>query len=170
MKKAPEIPTIPKVVGQRMKEARLERGLTQAELGERLRPYLGRGWSKQAVSAAEDGRREFTAAELIAIAACLEKTLGSFFMIAPGPQGFVQFPGGYKVPAGELHSIVYGWGRPEPLPQEMRAMLRQYAERLSRQMSEASEAADIMLHLAEGIEPKAALHSPTEGDKDDHEE
>lgn len=56
------------VIGQRITRAREETGWSQAEIGVKLGGYLGKPWPRQAVSAAEKGRRAFTAAELVALA------------------------------------------------------------------------------------------------------
>lgn len=50
--------------------ARLRRGRhwPQAHLGDLVSGYLDKPWSRQAVSAAEKGRRAFTVIELVAIA------------------------------------------------------------------------------------------------------
>lgn len=68
------------VVGQWIIRAREEVGLTQAQLGEELGRYLGRSWPRQAVSAAEKGRRSFTAAELVALAAVLGRSVESLLV------------------------------------------------------------------------------------------
>lgn len=59
------------VIGQWITIGREQTEMTQAELGERLGKLLGKPWSRQAVSAAEKGRRAFTAAELVAFAIVL---------------------------------------------------------------------------------------------------
>jgi transcriptional regulator with XRE-family HTH domain len=68
------------VVGQWITRAREEVGLTQAQLGEELGRYLGKPWPRQAVSAAEKGRRSFTAAELVALAAVLGRSVDSLLV------------------------------------------------------------------------------------------
>lgn len=57
-----------KVVAKRMREARERAGQTQQELGESLEPLLGKRWTRQSVSAAEQGDRAFTAIDIVAIA------------------------------------------------------------------------------------------------------
>ena len=54
-------------VGNRIRELRESQGLSQAQLGERLQ----KPWPRQAVSAAEQGRRAFTVAELSGLSAAL---------------------------------------------------------------------------------------------------
>jgi transcriptional regulator with XRE-family HTH domain len=92
------------LIGRRIAAARTERGLTQAQLGELLGPWLGHAWLKQAVSQAEQGRRDFTAEELLGLSACLEQPLGFFFQ--GDGEGPIEFSGGMTIPARELASIV----------------------------------------------------------------
>ncbi|MGH3276708.1 MAG: helix-turn-helix domain-containing protein [Streptosporangiaceae bacterium] len=55
-------------VGQRIRDRRDELGMTQEEFGRRVGHFLGKPWSRSTVSVAENARRAFTAAELVAIA------------------------------------------------------------------------------------------------------
>lgn len=59
------------VIGGWIAQRREDTGLTQSQVGDELGKYLGKPWSRQAVSAAEKGRRSFTAAELVAFAVVL---------------------------------------------------------------------------------------------------
>lgn len=59
------------VIARWITEGREVTGMTQVQLGQRLGEILGKPWPKQAVSAAEKGRRSFTAAELVAFAVAL---------------------------------------------------------------------------------------------------
>jgi transcriptional regulator with XRE-family HTH domain len=58
------------VVGQNLKASREGKGLSQRALGKLVEPYLGE-WVPQQISAAEHGRRGFSAAELMAFASVL---------------------------------------------------------------------------------------------------
>ncbi|HYN35362.1 MAG TPA: helix-turn-helix transcriptional regulator, partial [Actinomycetota bacterium] len=71
---------IPEIVGRRVREARKDIGLSQANLGERLGWYLDKPWFPQAVSEAEAGRRNFTAEELFALAIVVKRPLSWFFL------------------------------------------------------------------------------------------
>lgn len=70
------------VVGANIADLREARRLSQAELGELLGRYLDKPWARQAVSAAEKGRRAFAVSELVAMALALGVTL--FDLLAPG--------------------------------------------------------------------------------------
>jgi transcriptional regulator with XRE-family HTH domain len=83
-------------VGQRIRARRDELGLTQEEFGRRLGELLGRPWSRSTVSVAENGRRAFTAAELVAIASVLETSPAGLLTPPPG-ESEVELPGGARL-------------------------------------------------------------------------
>lgn len=72
------------VVGYWITQGREQSGKKQAELGAELGEYLDKPWPRQAVSAAEKGRRAFTAAELVAWAFVLGCTVESLLQPPPG--------------------------------------------------------------------------------------
>lgn len=71
---------VEELIGERLRQARELRDWTQQELGAALEPYLGRPWTRQAVSNAEKGGRDFGAAELLAFATVLRQHVPWFFM------------------------------------------------------------------------------------------
>jgi transcriptional regulator with XRE-family HTH domain len=82
------------VVGANVARLREHHRLSQAELGEELGKYLGKPWTRQAVSAAEKGRRAFAVAELIALAAALKSDVAELlglYLARPGES--VELPG-----------------------------------------------------------------------------
>jgi transcriptional regulator with XRE-family HTH domain len=83
------------LVGRRITEARREHGMTQAELGQAIAPYMGKPWAKQTVSLVEEGRRELSVPELLALALVLVRPLHWF--IREAGQEAVTFPGGERV-------------------------------------------------------------------------
>lgn len=86
---------VEELVGQRVKQARERQGITQEQLGEWLEPLLGRPWARQAVSTAEQGKRAFTAAELVAIA----------YVVGVAPHVLLQMPPGVdavEMPSGSF--------------------------------------------------------------------
>lgn len=88
-----EVRTPQQVVGLALRARRNELGLTQEQAGQRIGRLLGREWSRSSMSIAEDGGRNFGAAELVAIAAALETSIDALFR---PPLGVVAFgvPGG----------------------------------------------------------------------------
>jgi transcriptional regulator with XRE-family HTH domain len=68
------------VIGEQVTRAREDVGLSQAELGSELGRLLGKPWPRQAVSQAEKGRRSFNAAELVAFAAALGRSVESLLV------------------------------------------------------------------------------------------
>lgn len=100
---------IEEVIGQRMSEVREAAGVTQAAFGEMLEATLGRPWSRQSVSAAEKGRRAFTAVELVALADALEVPIIEL-LSPPMSVEHVELPTGAKVAARELYPSPGGAG------------------------------------------------------------
>ncbi len=86
--------------------------MSQADLGRALAPLLGRPWSRQAMSAAEKGARDFKVAELVAIARVLGTTVSQ--LVLPGPEVMssregrraIVFPSGQTITAMELMDAV----------------------------------------------------------------
>ncbi len=70
---------VEEVVGRRMREIRDGKGMTQEQLGQEVGKMLGKPWPRQTVSAAEAGRRAFTAVELVVIARALDVYVGHLF-------------------------------------------------------------------------------------------
>jgi transcriptional regulator with XRE-family HTH domain len=94
-------------IGKRVREAREQARLTQEELGEAMayegQASLGHRWSKQTVSAAEAGKREFVAEELLVLALILEKPIWWFFGLGDTAADIadfdkVQLPNGFYLP------------------------------------------------------------------------
>ncbi|HET9566463.1 MAG TPA: helix-turn-helix transcriptional regulator [Mycobacterium sp.] len=70
--------------------------MTQEQLGLKLEPLLGREWSRQAVSSAEQGNRAFTATELVAVARVLGTSV-TWLMTPPIAARAIEMPTGYKI-------------------------------------------------------------------------
>lgn len=85
-------------VGRRIHDRREELGMTQEEFGQKLLPALGTAWSRQTVSAAEKGKRAFTAGELLAIAQVLNVRIPRL-LTPPIDVMKVQFPSGITFPS-----------------------------------------------------------------------
>ncbi|MFD1660008.1 helix-turn-helix transcriptional regulator [Streptomyces caeni] len=84
---------IEEVIGANLQWIREDQGMTQAQLGEAVARHLGKPWSRQAVSAAEKGRRAFSAADLLALALVLDVTIPSFFLLRDWNRDDVELPG-----------------------------------------------------------------------------
>jgi transcriptional regulator with XRE-family HTH domain len=81
------------------------RGKTSpSELGAALALWLGKPWTRQAVWEAENGKRVFTAAELLALAAALGVTLPQLFESADD----LDLPSGRTMPATAIEALVLG--------------------------------------------------------------
>ncbi|NKV31149.1 helix-turn-helix domain-containing protein [Rhodococcus hoagii] len=90
------------IVGERVRDMRERRGLSQPELGRRLKPLLGVAWPKQTVSSAEKGKRSFTASDLVALAHVLQVPVG-YLLKAPMGVDSVELGSGASIPAESLH-------------------------------------------------------------------
>ena len=96
---------VEEVVGWQVQKRRDALGLTQDQLGRQLTPFLGRPWSRQAVSAAEKGDRLFGAAELVALAAALHTTVGDLLR-PPVQESAVDLGGPDAFPREMLLAVV----------------------------------------------------------------
>lgn len=125
-------------IGRGISEARTQRGITQAELGERLERYTGKAWSRQAVSSAELGNRAFTAADLLALSLALETPvtlLMAPMTVAPGNNS-LDLPTGEQLPGETVLEVCFG-------PAESRSD----GEVLSRLVDTWSSAQDLATRL-----------------------
>lgn len=71
----PNAPSLEEAVGANIRRMLERAGVTQEAFGQRLATYLESPWTRQAVSAATKGKRAFTAAELVTLAAVLDSTV-----------------------------------------------------------------------------------------------
>lgn len=97
------VPTveIAQVIGERIAQAREESEWSQAELGSRLGELLGKPWSRQAVWTAEQGRRVFTAVELVALAYVFDVSIERLMRPFREIDG-ITMPGGQRLEWSEL--------------------------------------------------------------------
>ncbi len=70
---------IEQVIGDNIKKRRSDLGLSQTELGREIGMYFGTAWPAQTVSAAEKGRRQFIAAEVMVLARILHCRVQDLF-------------------------------------------------------------------------------------------
>lgn len=97
--------TIEQLVGENMKAARERADLSQEELGQRLKPLLGKAWSRHAVSIAEGGGRSFVVAELAALALVLETSI--LRLLGPSEDERVKFPG-KGIARAQMFDVLFG--------------------------------------------------------------
>jgi hypothetical protein len=105
------------LVGRRIKQARSEMPvilaggqevpLDQEGLGKMLEPQLGKAWTKQAVSAAETGRRVIDITELMAFSSVLAKPIPWFFLPF-GPDDELEMPSGITSDVKSLSKVLSG--------------------------------------------------------------
>ena len=97
--------TVEEYVGQRIRERRAELELSAVEFGSRLGHLLGEPWPRQAVSAAELGKRSLGVAELVAIAQVL-RTSPTYLLTPPAGVGEIIMPSGAAVSRDLLFALV----------------------------------------------------------------
>lgn len=95
---------VEELVGQCVRDRREELGMSQPEFGQRLAHWLGRPWTRQAVSAAEQGKRAFTTAELFAIAQVLD-TRPARLLAPPLNVAELELPSGAALPTRKIGDI-----------------------------------------------------------------
>jgi len=94
---------IENVVGYWLTEFREQSGRSQTAIGVELGKHLDKPWPRQAVSAAENGRRAFTAAELVAFAVVLECSVAD--LVTPPPNvTSIELSSKPGLPVGTTHS------------------------------------------------------------------
>ncbi|MFJ4867773.1 helix-turn-helix transcriptional regulator [Streptomyces sp. NPDC088757] len=98
---------IEEVIGRNLRQIREGNGLSQTDLGQAMAEHLGKPWSRQAVSAAEKGRRFFTAADLLALARVLDVSIPRFFMLTDWrDEGNVELAEGISMPTPEYRDRI----------------------------------------------------------------
>lgn len=110
---------VEELVGQRIREHRERLGITQEELGRRLEPLLGKPWPRQAVWAAEQGKRSFAVAELVALADVLQ-TRPARLITPPLSVDDIELPSGSVVQARDTRDLPLA----DPFLEEVRALAR----------------------------------------------
>ncbi len=92
-------------VGQLIRDRRIELEMTQEGFGRELGHWLGKPWSRSTVSVAENGKRAFTAAELVAIAHVL-RTSPTYLLTPPAGISEIRMPSGATVDRDLLFALV----------------------------------------------------------------
>lgn len=93
-------------IGQRVRARRAELGLTADEFGRQLEPLLGKKWSRQTVSMAEQGSRAWVAADLLAVAKVLQTTVSELFRPAIDAAA-VDLGGPNVLPRDEVFDLIW---------------------------------------------------------------
>lgn len=153
---------IEEVIGQRMKAAREHQELTQEQVGQRLGQLLGKPWSRQSVSVAEQGGRAFTASEIAAIAYVLNTSVSRLFT-PPATVRQIEFPTGTQPRVDVLETAIPETAAALPL-KELRDALgslaafadltRQNVEHMSGSLDSAHRSLDLAAELLTHQQPE----------------
>jgi transcriptional regulator with XRE-family HTH domain len=108
-------PTIHKAVGRNLKRLRERAGLTQVQLAERTKDYVGgEGWSKQVISFIERGERQLDAEDLLIVAAALGAPAWQLLVPNTVPGEEIRLPNRERIDQGDWLRWAVGMG--EALP------------------------------------------------------
>lgn len=138
---------VEELVGRHIGAEREAQHMTQEELGRRLGPLLGRAWSRQAVSAAEKGSRQFTAAELVAIAYALGTNVGRL-LTPPVASDDISLPGASISPS-DMRSAAMEYSRTENTAAAMAETIGRIVDQLATILetgSATAQTAELLWH------------------------
>lgn len=147
-------------VGQRIRQRRDELNMSQAELGRRVGDLLGKPWPRQAVSAAELGKRALGVAELVALASVLE-TRASRLLTPPIGESEITLPGGAVLDAQRMVEF----GASSRLLTEVYETLSGLDQDLSASVNYGHEALAQVRTLADRITTSAGSESGPRGSR-----
>jgi transcriptional regulator with XRE-family HTH domain len=98
---------IEKRIGARLREAREVEGWSQEVLGEKVTRYLGRPWSAQTVSVAENGGRDFDAEDMLVLALVFGRPVAWFYRPNLKATEEIELPSGFVVTEAYMRRV-YG--------------------------------------------------------------
>jgi 8-oxo-dGTP pyrophosphatase MutT (NUDIX family)/transcriptional regulator with XRE-family HTH domain len=154
---------VEEVVGWQVRERREALGLTQEQLGKQLEPFLGRAWSRQAVSAAEKGERSFGAAELVTLASVLRMTVGDLLR-PPVQETVVDLGGPDMVPKEMLLAAVAARMSENPNFTAIQETLTLLADSAARSQEDIARTLQLAQNLDMLITQRVTVVSPPTGE------
>lgn len=119
---------IEEVVGRQISIVRERRGLSQAELGQRLGEWLDKPWRKQIVWQAERGQRAFNVVELVAFAHVLDVSVVTLLK-PPLEEAEFDMPSGAMLSAADLANSTLPSGDTDEVLHDFEAVLAQVLRR-----------------------------------------
>lgn len=126
---------IEQVIGTRIATAREQSGITQGELGKRVGEWLGQDWTRQAIWAAEKGKRSFTAAELITFSYALN-VAPDFLLTPPVEVREVHLPSGAVISRHEFNNHTLPSKESSEVFQDMETTLSDLHERAQQMIDD----------------------------------
>ncbi|WP_155289380.1 helix-turn-helix transcriptional regulator [Rhodococcoides fascians] len=158
---------IESVVGESIRQGRKVAGMRQEEFGAALEPFLGRAWSRQAVSTAEQGGRSFTSVELVVIAKVLNTSVSDLFLLPPSVDE-IELPTGESIAASQMFELSHGAYAAQDTDQQLDEALEEVRQAIAS-TQEASAAAmstgaalDIAWSKLNGLKVNRFLFKPSQ--------
>jgi transcriptional regulator with XRE-family HTH domain len=124
---------IEQLIGENVRQAREDAGISQRELGERVALFLGREWFGQAVHAAERGDRRWTAEDIVAVAWAFQRPISWFFRVPDGHRGDEQLES-----KGGRKALPLAWLSGEQAPRRSAADIAAQIEQLTHELIRAT--------------------------------
>lgn len=118
-----------KVIGHNVRARRDERGITAANLGEKIGDALGKAWPRQTVYMMEAGERSMIAVEVVVLAQILDLRVADLF--TPPAEAETVTAGTMAIPSEQLMAPVEGDADTVALSDDLRALDRARAEILA---------------------------------------
>ena len=149
-------------VGQRIQARLTELGMTHQVFGERVGEYLGKPWSRSAVSVALRGGRGYTAAELVSISLVTGLSPGQL-LTPPVDVDVIELPSGRHVRRDEmvkaLSSLTQAGTRPG-IAQGTLDTLREIEQLAAGTQQAAARLRDVGEVLLQPVDPEAIYPLP----------
>jgi transcriptional regulator with XRE-family HTH domain len=137
---------IEEIVGQRMRQRREDLKLTQEGLGKLIGKHLGRDWTRQTVSAAEQGGRTFAASDMVTLAYVLGVSVAYLLTPPPGTD-IIEFAPGVQAGRDVLVSALapaMAEGQPQEQMLETVSRLLTHVGQLTESASEVRDDMDLL--------------------------
>lgn len=152
---------VEETIGQRIRARREMLELSQSQLGRYVGELLGREWPRQAVSAAERGKRSFTAAELVAFAFSLKTSVSRLLTPLAGVDVVELADDGPRLPRDDVLAAVLPRLTTASALDDMHDTLGRLRSNLAAVMDGAGLAADDVQLLSEQFLTASRIASAT---------
>jgi transcriptional regulator with XRE-family HTH domain len=152
-----------KIIGSNIARLRTRWQMSQPEFGERMGREIGKNWSRQTVSAVENGDRAFTASDLVLLSYVLEVPVSALLLLPPDAKEVEAGPRTFR--RDELEASSWQTNETSDTLRDVADVLTEVKVRLQRLGDDAHEieqlaaplsAAAIRLRMQQSLEAKGA--------------